>query len=236
VTLTSLAKNNTPYFVVDINLKKISDLRTHVQTNNGTYGVNITATASTQVEEAESSGPAVLAAINGDYCFYSGRKGYVIRNTQLLRSTERTDSPDDDFAIYKNGTAAINSESSTTAQSLVDAGVYQNFCFGPALVEDGEVAVSTSTEVDQSTSSNPRTAIGWYGGLHYMFIVSEGRNGIPGFSLYTLASIMQSYGVVTAYNLDGGGSSTLIYGDSLINTPSDGSERKVSDIVYVVNS
>lgn len=44
-------------------------------------------------------------------------------------------------------------------------------------------------------------------------------------------------GVKTAYNLDGGGSSTLYFNGQVINKPTTGgnkiSERAVSDIVYI---
>lgn len=52
-----------------------------------------------------------------------------------------------------------------------------------------------------------------------------------------LAQVMQSYGCETAYNLDGGGSSTLYFNGQVINNPTTNGksfgERKVSDIVYI---
>ena len=52
-----------------------------------------------------------------------------------------------------------------------------------------------------------------------------------------MAAFMQSIGVTTAYNLDGGGSSTMVFNGTVMNQPTtDGntiSERKVSDIVYI---
>lgn len=48
---------------------------------------------------------------------------------------------------------------------------------------------------------------------------------------------MESLGVQTAYNLDGGGSSTMYFNGQIINKPTtNGSsikERSVSDIVYI---
>jgi exopolysaccharide biosynthesis protein len=73
--------------------------------------------------------------------------------------------------------------------------------------------------------------------LHYVFVVSDGRSGeSEGLSLYELATFMQELGVQTAYNLDGGGSSTMYFNGAVVNDPSGGfgeSERKVSDIVYI---
>jgi exopolysaccharide biosynthesis protein len=69
-------------------------------------------------------------------------------------------------------------------------------------------------------------------------VVADGRTSeSAGLSLYQLAQYMQSLGVQTAYNLDGGGSSTMYFNGQVINNPTtNGStikERKVSDIVYI---
>ena len=87
-------------------------------------------------------------------------------------------------------------------------------------------------------ASNPRTAIGLIDNNHYLFVVSDGRTQeSEGLSLYQLAQFMKSLGAKTAYNLDGGGSSTMVFQGSLINKPTtsgrDIRERKVSDIVYI---
>ena len=48
---------------------------------------------------------------------------------------------------------------------------------------------------------------------------------------------MQKLGVQTAYNLDGGGSSTMYFQGQIVNNPTTGGsrirERSVSDIVYI---
>ena len=47
---------------------------------------------------------------------------------------------------------------------------------------------------------------------------------------------MKGYHCMVAYNLDGGGSSTMYFNGKVINNPTDGhssGERKVSDIIYV---
>ena len=98
--------------------------------------------------------------------------------------------------------------------------------------------VSTDTEVGRAMASNPRTAIGLIDNNHYLFVVSDGRTQeSEGLSLYQLAQFMKSLGAKTAYNLDGGGSSTMVFQGSLINKPTtsgrDIRERKVSDIVYI---
>ncbi|NKX51391.1 phosphodiester glycosidase family protein, partial [Arthrobacter deserti] len=49
-----------------------------------------------------------------------------------------------------------------------------------------------------------------------------------------LARIMQDLGAVTAYNIDGGGSSTMYFNGALVNNPlGKNKERGTSDILYI---
>ena len=87
--------------------------------------------------------------------------------------------------------------------------------------------------------NNPRCAIGQVSEGHYLIIVVDGRcDESPGTSLWELADVFCELGARTAYNLDGGGSATMIFNGKLINTPytnwnKPSGERRVSDIVYI---
>ena len=144
----------------------------------------------------------------------------------------------DVLCIYADGHFEITNSGEADAQALVDAGVWQAFSFGPGLVEDGSVTVDEQTEVGRAMASNPRTAIGVIDPLHYVFVVSDGRTDeSAGLTLYQLANFMQDLGASTAYNLDGGGSSTMYFQGQVVNNPTTGGsrikERSVSDIVYI---
>ena len=74
--------------------------------------------------------------------------------------------------------------------------------------------------------------------LHYVFVVSDGRTDeSEGLSLYQLAEFISELGAETAYNLDGGGSSSMVFNGNVINNPTTSGnrikERSVSDIVYI---
>ena len=110
--------------------------------------------------------------------------------------------------------------------------------FGPALIENGTISVTEEDEVGKAMASNPRTAIGIIDNLHYVFVVSDGRTEeSEGLSLLELAEFMYSIGVETAYNLDGGGSSTMYFNGEVVNNPTTSGrsvkERSVSDIVCI---
>ena len=77
---------------------------------------------------------------------------------------------------------------------------------------------------------HPRTVIGLTDRGKWMLWVGDGRNPIHsiGFTLDEAAKLLQKYGVVYALNLDGGGSSEMIYRNRIVNLPSEGKERVVS--------
>ena len=226
ITYTQYETNGTTIHVADVRVSSAEYLKTAFA--KGTYGKNVTQSTS----EIAASNNAVLA-VNGDY-YGVQERGYVIRNGVLYREEA---GENDVLCIYADGSMKVVDPSTATAQELLEQGVWQAFSFGPGLITDGEIDVALNTEVGKAKASNPRTAIGIIDDLHYVFVVSDGRSGeSEGLSLYELASFMEQLGVQTAYNLDGGGSSTMVFQGEVVNNPSSGfrdEEREVSDIVYI---
>ena len=230
INLSETTVNNTQVYVADVTVTSSDYLKTAFAQN--AFGTNVTAKTS----ETAADNNAILA-VNGDY-YGANSTGYVIRNGVVYRDLVREDSSNGDLAIYKDGSFKIIYEDQISADQLVKDGVVNLLAFGPALVENGEIAVGTNEEVGQAMASNPRTAIGIIDENHYIIVVSDGRTSeSEGLSLYQLAEVMKYYCAKTAYNLDGGGSSTLYFNGQVINKPTTGgnkiSERAVSDIVYI---
>ncbi|MBO4399691.1 MAG: phosphodiester glycosidase family protein [Lachnospiraceae bacterium] len=227
VTITEYRVNDTDIYVADVQLAAPEYLKTAFAKN--TYGKNVKETTSAIAKEVDA-----ILAINGD--FYGSRTGgYVIRNGVLYRDKA---SSNEALAIYADGSMEVVKESQVSAKQLLSDGAVQVLSFGPGLIEDGGICVSTRQEVGRAMASNPRTAIGWYSDTHYVFVVADGRTGEnDGLSLYELAQFLQTLGVKTAYNLDGGGSSTMVFLGEVVNHPTTNgrseSERSVSDIVYI---
>lgn len=225
ITIQTVHKYNTTMYVADIQVSDVSYLKTALA--NDTYGRNITAATSTMAEEKNA-----IFAINGDYYGFRST-GYVLRNGTAYRSTG---GKSEALIVDKDGNLSVVSESDVSLQSLSERGAWQVLSFGPGLVENGQITVNSTSEVGQSMTSNPRTAIGQVSKLHYIVIVSDGRTSeSAGLSLLQLAQELKERGCTTAYNLDGGGSSTMYFNGKVVNNPTDGrnnGERKVSDIVY----
>ena len=227
ITINEYRENSTTIYVSDVKLKDSSYLQTAFASN--TYGKNITEKTSTIAETVNA-----ILAINGDY-YGVQQRGYVLKNGKIYRETSNSK---EDLVIYKDGSWKFINEDEVTLQELVDDGAYNILSFGPALVLDSSVAVDTNDEVDKAMKNNPRTAIGKLAENHYVFVVSDGRtNKSTGLTLYELANFMKELGCTEAYNLDGGGSSTMYFNGNVINNPTTNgnriSERSVSDIVYI---
>ncbi|HEY0643862.1 MAG TPA: phosphodiester glycosidase family protein [Nocardioides sp.] len=227
---TGSGSQTVTYFVADLVLSDATVLRSAFAQD--AFGTNIVDETS---DIAEQNG--AVFAINGDY--YGFREtGMVIRNGVVYRDSGAREG----LAFYRDGRVELYDETATDAQALVDAGVWNTLSFGPALVADGKVLDGIDdVEVDTNFGNHsiqgdqPRTAIGVIEDNHLVLVVVDGRDTgySAGASMTELATLMQGLGAVTAYNIDGGGSSTMFFDGEVVNRPSNGGERGTSDILYV---
>jgi hypothetical protein len=118
---------------------------------------------------------------------------------------------------------------------------------GPYLVKDGREYVDAFTEgfehpTDPSfyyafgIARNPRTMAGVTGEGDLLLVTVDGRQ--PGYSVGLSfpeeARLMHALGAVHAVNLDGGGSTTMVVGGSVLGRPSDATgERPVGDAILI---
>ncbi|SDF57551.1 Predicted protein [Cellulosimicrobium cellulans] len=220
------------YYVADVVLSEMTDLRSAFAQD--AFGTNITETTS----DIAADNGAVLA-VNGDYYGFRDT-GIVVRNGVVYRDEGAREG----LALYRDGHVEVYDETTTDAQSLVDAGVWNTLSFGPALVENGEVVAGIDdVEVDTNVGNHsiqgeqPRTAIGVVDENHLVLVVVDGRQEgySRGATTTELARILQDLGATTAYNIDGGWSSTLWFDGEVVNSPSQGRERGTSDVLYVAD-
>ena len=228
INIQEYEEYNTKIYVADIELKDSLLLKTAFA--NSSYGKNITAKTSDISEEVNA-----ILAINGDY-YGVQESGYVLKNGVIYRNTPAKNR--EDLVIYEDGTFEIIEEEKVSLEELLEKGAYNVLSFGPGLIDNESIIVDTNDEVGRAMASNPRTAIGYIDDNHIIFVVSDGRTDeSEGLSLYQLATFMQKIGCKKAYNLDGGGSSTMVFNGNIINNPTTNgnkvSERSVSDIVYI---
>ena len=246
------AEDTTTYYVADIRIKHLKYLKTALAKD--TFGENVQEKTSEICKRKKG-----ILAINGD--FYGAQEaGYVLRNGEILRSTvsksnvgQNPRKNPEDLAIYRDGTFEIFNEHDYSLEEIQNKGAWQVFSFGPGLIKDGEIVVGEKDEVATALAGgrNQRTTIGMIAPLHYVFVVNDGRSTTDdGLSLFEIAHILKDLHCYCAYNLDGGGSSTMYLDNGtgnadklahLVNRPSQDwrtnsgkiGQRDVSDIVYI---
>jgi len=219
------------YFVADVVINDATQLASAFAKNS--FGTNIIEYTSVIAANNDA-----IFAINGDY--YGFRSdGIVIRSGQIYRDIPARTG----LAFYTDGTMQIYDETTTSAQELLDAGVWNTLSFGPALIENSVIASDLAyVEVDTNFGNhsiqgdNPRTGVGIISPNHFVFIVVDGRS--PGYSqgvsLTEFAQIFKDLGCTDAYNIDGGGSSTMYFMGRVVNNPlGKNKERGTSDILFI---
>lgn len=228
VTVSTYRGFDSDIYVAEIQLSSSSQLKTALA--NDLYGKNIKEQPSVMAERNNA-----ILAVNGDY-YGAQERGYVLRNGVIYRTTRSNDQ--EDLVIYQDGTFGIINEQDVALQTVQDDGAAQVLSFGPALIENGEITVTQNELRGKDKTRNPRTAIGCADDLHYFFVVVDGRTDeSDGLTIWELAEVMNCFDVEIAYNLDGGGSSCMIFQGETVNNPTATGnkfkEREVSDIVYV---
>lgn len=219
------------YFVADVQLKNGAALVSAFAKN--AFGRNVIENTSTIAANNKA-----LFAINGDY--YGFREdGVIIRNGTLYRDEPARTG----LALYADGTMKSYDETAVSSSELLKAGVTQTYSFGPALVSGGKVATNLdNVKIDNNfgnrsiQAANPRTGIGLIAPNHYVFVVVDGRKEgySDGMTLNQFAELFKELGATEAYNLDGGGSSTMYFQGRVVNNPlGKQTERGVSDIIYI---
>jgi exopolysaccharide biosynthesis protein len=110
---------------------------------------------------------------------------------------------------------------------------------GPQLIKDGRIEITNAAEKILPSFVNdghPRTAIARLKSGQILLVTVDGRQPGEsiGMSLTMLADLLLEFGATEAINLDGGGSTTMVIRNKLVNKPSDATgERPVSDAILV---
>ena len=230
VSIEQKKKDGMTYFVCDIKLTDVSQLRTAFAGDDFRSGIY------EAVSDIAGRYSPVLA-INADFCRYH-REGVIIRNGEVLRRQN----------IKKHHLLVVDEKGNLSAQTdrsgkqglvankLEQQNTWQTFEFGPVLVENGEAVDLPLKSFYINCNEGyyePRTAIGQLGPLHYIVIVVDGRRTgySTGASMPQLQQLFVDEGAQFAFNLDGGGSTTLYFLGEVINMPSSGKQRSVSDVI-----
>lgn len=237
-------REDTIYNFADVIISHPTQFRTAFA--SGSY--NAATSRETPLTIAKKSNAVV--AISSDFCRYNSNGSVIIRGGQLYKHRPNdwevllVDS-NGDFHFTNDNTEFVQSNNEVLWNGHI---IYNSFSFGPVIVRDGK-AITDYKDVKAAIhgmylsgkTTVARSAIGQIGELHYLLCTVDGtRDERHGTTLPRLAEVMVEKGCVSAYNLDGGHSATLIFNDRIVNYPAakdnSGTQRAQSDAIYFASA
>jgi exopolysaccharide biosynthesis protein len=117
--------------------------------------------------------------------------------------------------------------------------IVNGYTFGPALVVNGERQTGFVDMDNAADRAAQRMCLAQIGPLEYLCISSEGPEdpGSTGLTMEQFSQLVASFeGVINAYNLDGGSSSTMVFNKDKVNSPNNPKRRPLKDIIYFASA
>lgn len=186
-------------------------------------------------------GQAVLA-ISDDYFGYRADRGYrpglIIRNGKLLydqvpKNAALTLFPRVDLmAFLPDGSMAVWERGRVTAKELLEMGVKNSYSFGPTLIKGGvETVLGRYMPAALHSDGNPRCAIGMLDKNDFVILTVRGRaKDSEGVGVAWLLDRFLEIGVKEAFNLDGGGTSCLVFMGEMLDKSAK-SAREINSMI-----
>ena len=245
VGISSGTFENCLYWVADIQIKDVSQLRTMSATETGSFEKN----AQRRPESLAERSKAVVA-LNGDYYDSTERKkrGFILRQGTLFRNnldeagfkSSRfmdvllVDSNGDFHIVYQPAKGTVF----TAPEGTV---ILNSFSFGPALVDNGKLVEDfkgADRWINMAADENrQRICLCQAGPLHYKVICCAGPyKGNTGMTVAQFARLVATQDVLVAYNLDGGDSTWLYFNGAKVNDIGINTGRKLMDIIYFASA
>ena len=244
---------DTDYMYAHVKISHPSQLRTapaSVKATNSKVNFRSSATARGRLVAQEAN---AVIAMNGDYFTKDECKVVLRMGTQYRNNA---DGLRDLLIIDKNGDFSyLNAPTKAEYAAYYEANqanLYQVFCFGPVLVENGVNLIPENYENGYIGAQKcaQRAAICQLGELEYMMVVCYGNQtkGNKGMTIPEFAAVCDmagwelkpDTGCQLAFNLDGGNSTAMIFKRLdqksgkmkyvKVNCPEI--ERFLSDIIY----
>lgn len=226
------------YQFADIYIRDISCFTTH-------YRLNPKDNSKTQKYAEEIR---AIVSTNGDN-FNAGKikDGLVIRNgAQLIPNGGKSQSKfsSDLCVLFYDGTMRVYDckQDTFTYEEILANYPYQAFYFGPKLLNDDGTAKTTFNS--SLGNFNPRTVLGYYEPGHYGLMVvlgtremidyngkNHGNGKSPGIKFEELSILCEQLGFKMAYNLDGGGSSSMVWNKTVYGH----NDRTHGDILAIID-
>lgn len=220
--------NNYVYTISEVKVSHPSQFRRHLA--DGTYN-------SKNYYTVASMSKLVNAVVGSSADHYMGRvfgtKVYdgIVRSVNLAHAC-------DVCYINRSGDLIFSHRGELMDMESVQKFVNENdisfsISFGPILIEDGVRCDPSYYALGEINDKYPRAALCQMDSLHYLVVVGNSENkyfGTP--TIHAFAEVIDTFGCQKAYAMDGGNTGAIFMNGEIINVPSLGYERDVSDIIY----
>lgn len=191
-------------------------------------------THSTVSTFANTLNGAAAAAVNGQFFDSNGSTQYLKVDGNVINTTNP--------GAAEGGAIGVTSADATSLL-LRPSGGWSTIsrrhlmACGPVLVSNGNIHSFQNN--DFMMGRHPRTAVGVTAANKMLVVVVDGRSATAaGMNLPELSQVFTAFSATTAINYDGGGSSTAWVrgesGNGVVNNPSDGQQRPVTNAIAVV--
>ncbi len=180
-----------------------------------------------------------VVAIGGDF-FAFHNYGYIVRQAQFYRKNLTgkqdvlvIDDKGDFHLLLRPDKAAVEAFEKDNKEHIINA-----FTFGPALFQDGAPIEDMTTAKTDDVRAQ-RIAFCQTGPLSYRVVYCEGPNddNSKGMDIPQFIRLIDTFDdVISAYNLDGGSSATIVFKDEKINGPQAQRSRSIGDIIYFASA
>ncbi|MCX6150897.1 MAG: phosphodiester glycosidase family protein [Ignavibacteriales bacterium] len=150
------------------------------------------------------------------------------------------------LVLSANGTSADLLKNSVKAGDTI--GVYIEVSSGPKKIrelvggrpiffKDSEL-IQSITNISVVMNREPRTMIGFSkdSSKCFIFVVDGRQTTSVGVDIFEMGNLMDQLNIYNAMNFDGGGSADMVIRGNVVNSPSGGAERPVSNGLMVIST
>lgn len=213
------------YYVADIYIAGIENFRTYIAYDSFVYFMD-----EDPISMAKKTGSVV--AIDGDFATVQ-KTGFVVRNSNVYLS----DLANGICVLFPDGTMETFEKDTYAIDDILARNPVHVWSFGPSLLDDSGKAIEQFQLSSAIAGRHPRAAVGYYEPGHYCFVLVDGRQSgySNGMSIQNLAKVFEELGCKLAYNMDGGRSAVMTFGQRFYNKPYLNG-RDLGDVLYIGES
>lgn len=219
LTIHQYESNTKAYWITDFTVKNIHTIRSSFS--------NILYNSKPEYSYLIAKRSEAIVAINSDW-----NDGLIIRNGKFYDFHKEPQQ--ETIVLYRDGTLSYYQDSNILdVNSLLEKGAWQSWTIRTKILSNTKI----EKNLDQTIKS-PRTVLGYFGQNHYCFFICDGlHSNIPGMTISEVATILQDYGCVDAYVLDGGANTQFIVDTNIFPNFTDTSlnSRHSQNLICLIN-